>query len=165
MLLNTFKEYSLRNFDINQSKFRVRTTTGYSVATDLYFTRLPVRRFLENVVSRRTHLSDGVGLAYLSGKLDGDGSVDNRRSLLYYGYSKGNRKEAIKDKMLITNLGFQTSMGPSGDAIKLRVLMPRVFATQIMPYTKHPMKLKRLGWLANKRPWRSLSSETLAGNC
>ena len=165
VLLQNFKEYSLKNFDISESRFRQRTTMGYSEGTDLYFTRLPVRRFLEGIVRNRIRLGVALALAYLVGKLDGDGSVDYERSLLYYGYSQGHMKDATGDRELLTKLGFRTSIGPSGDAVKLRVLTPRSFATQIMPYVRHPIKLERLGWLANKRPWRSRTSETLADNC
>ena len=164
-LLDAFEEYSLRNFDITRSKFRLRKTKGYSEATDVYYTRLPVRRFIESLVTNRIRLSGQEGLAFLSGKFDGDGSIDFERSILYYGYSKGNRPEALKDEILIAALGFRTSIGPSGNAVKVRVLEPRKFAVEIIPYVRHPIKLKKLGWLTSKRPWRSLASETLASNC
>ncbi len=49
-LLKTFRIFSLKNFDIDKSRFRRRTIRGYGEFTEVYFTRLPARQFIEELI-------------------------------------------------------------------------------------------------------------------
>src|SRR3989338_6674657 len=49
-LLEKFHDLSLKNFDITESKFRSRIIRGYGESKEVYFTRLPVRCFIENLI-------------------------------------------------------------------------------------------------------------------
>ena len=79
-ILATFRRFSLKNFDIRRSKFRQRTLRGYGISTEIYFTRLPVRRFLESLLSKREKISKNKMLPYFAGRFDGDGNADAKMS-------------------------------------------------------------------------------------
>ncbi len=155
-LREAFKRLSLKNFDIDLSKFRERKISGYGETYEVYFTRLPARRFIEELVKKRSDLSSENKLAFLAGRFDGDGTVDFKRSLLciYYGVSEV--EEMKTDRFMIESLGFKTSCGPCGKkALRLRVLKPRFFAKEIMIHAKHTEKIKGLKKLVNKRAYRA----------
>lgn len=153
-LLSNFKEMSLRNFDINESKFRRRIIKGYGTSNELYFTRLPARRFIENIIETRENLHREELLSFLAGKLDGDGTVSKTGSSLCIYYGLKEKKEMMRDEKLIKKLGFKTSSYKCGTkALRLHVLRPRYFASEILNYVQHPEKKKRLVRLMKKRQY------------
>ena len=144
-LLENFKEMSLSNFDIEDSKLRQRTIRGYGISNEVYFTRLPARRFIENLVENREKLPRLEMLAFLAGRLDGDGTVSKEGSSLCIYYGNNEKGELIRDEKMIKGLGFRTSSYRCGKkAMRLHILRPRFFAHDILPYVKHPEKKERL---------------------
>lgn len=155
-LRSNFRDYSLRNFDIREGKFREREINGYGRTFEVYFTRLPVRKFIERIAKQRESLSKKNKLAFLAGKLDGDGTVDFKRSLLCYYYGLSEQEEIRMDRKSIESLGFITSIGTCGKkALRLRVLKPRYFAKEIIRFTQHPDKREGLKKLIKKRSYRA----------
>src|SRR3989344_7676787 len=100
-LLEKFREFSLNNFDITQSKFRSRIIRGFGESKEVYFTRLPVRRFIEQTILEREKLNKKNITAYLAGRFDGDGNVSSKSSSLCIFYSYKEKKDAEIDKKLI----------------------------------------------------------------
>jgi hypothetical protein len=155
-LRETFKRLSIRNFDIGTERLRERQIRGYGVTYEVYYTRLPARRFIETLVDGRSKLPERMKLAFMAGKFDGDGTVDYKRSLLCYYYGVNESGEMEIDKRLIESLGFKTSSGTCGKkALRLRVLNPRFFAEQIVNHVKHPKKKIGLKRLMKKRSYRA----------
>ena len=150
-LLGTFKEFSLNNFDINESKFRHRIIRGFGEAHEVYFTRSPVRRFIEETISKRIKLSKKNKLAYLAGRFDGDGNASGKSSsvCIFYGYKE--KQDANIDKKIIEDLGFEVVLSEEPKIIRLRILKPRYFVKAIMPYVRHNKKLKHFKLLISKR--------------
>lgn len=154
-LLETFKRFSLRNFDITKSRFRKRIIRGYGESTEVYFTRLPVRRFIEQLISTRYNFSKRNKIAYLAGRFDGDGNAHGESSTMCYFYSPREKEDAEIDKKIIEELGFDTAIKFGNKVIKIRILKPRFFASKIMPYVQHPNKRKNLLVLIKKRSYGS----------
>ena len=154
-LLENFRIFSLRNFDITKSKFRERTIRGYGESKEVYFTRLPARRFIEGLLLEREKLSKKNILAYLAGRFDGDGNVDGASSSMCYYYSHTENQDAEIDKKLIEKLGFFASIEKGKNIVRLRILQPRFFASKLLPYLKHKKKIKNSLILMSKRPYRS----------
>ena len=151
-LLKTFVSYSLKNFDITSEKLRERVIHGYGETKEVYFTRLPARKFIESVLIDILRLSTPNKLAYLAGRFDGDGTVDHKRSILCYYYSKKEKDSLLTDMDIIEKMGFKTSWGTCGTkALRLRVLRPRFFANKIIQYVRHPEKRNKLRILIKKR--------------
>ena len=67
-LIDMFIEASLKNFDITESKIRRRIIKGYGISNEAYFTRLPARKFVENIVKTRLELSRENAMAFLGGR-------------------------------------------------------------------------------------------------
>ncbi len=153
-ILENFREMSLRNFDIEISKFRQRKIQGYGTSNEVYFTRLPARRFIENLVENRERLSRMEILAFLAGRFDGDGTVSKTGSSLCIYYGNKEKGELKKDERMIKGLGFRTSSYKCGNsAMRLHILRPRFFAHDILPFVKHPEKKERLKRLILKRQY------------
>ena len=154
-ILNTFKRYCLKNFDITKSKFRQRILRGYGVSTELYFTRLPARRFLENLMKNRSNLKRENLLAYFAGRVDGDGNVHAKSSSLAIFYSLKEIQDAKIDKMLIEGFDHKVSISVETKVIRLRILKPRFFSSEILPYIVHNKKKKEIKLLIRKRAYGS----------
>ena len=154
-LLEKFHEFSLKNFDITESKFRRRIIRGFGESQEVYFTRLPVRRFIEEFLSKREKLGKNNSLAYLAGRFDGDGNVSSKSSSLCIFYSKKEEKDAEIDKKLIERLGFKAALSVEPKVLRLRLLKPRYFAKKIIPHVRHNKKSEHLKLLISKRLYRS----------
>jgi len=153
-LLNFFRKASLRNFDITESRFRERTIKGYGVSKELYFTRLPARRFIEKIVLERQKLGKHKSLAFLGGRFDGDGTVSKLGSSLCYYYGNNEAEDLKTDKAMIESLGFKTTVNKCGiKALRLNLLRPRFFASKILPFVRHSEKRNRLKRLIGKRQY------------
>ncbi len=151
-ILDTFVKFSLKNFDITDSKIRRRKIFGYGISNEVYFTRLPARRFLENMFKNRSQLKRENLLAYFAGRLDGDGTVDSKNSILCYYYGLNEIEQLKTDEKILKNLGYKTSHGSCGKkALRMRVLKPRVFAKHILEFVNHPSKKENIIMLINKR--------------
>ena len=83
-LLEKFHDFSLKNFDIVESKFRSRIIGGYGESKEVYFTRRPVRRFIEELISNREKLGKKNLTAYFAGRFNGDGNVGVKSSIFSY---------------------------------------------------------------------------------
>ena len=60
-------------FNIPSSRIRWGTTRGYSMTYEVYFTSVKSRKVIEKNYSDRLELLQGdLGIAYISGRLDGD---------------------------------------------------------------------------------------------
>ncbi len=154
-LLENFHEFSLRNFDITESKFRRRIIRGFGESQEVYFTRLPVRRFIEELLSKREKLNKKNSLAYLAGRFDGDGNVSSKSSSLCIFYNFKEKEDAKTDKRILENLGFNVALSEEPKIIRLRILKPRYFASKLIKYNKHKKKTEHLKLLVSKRLYRS----------
>ena len=154
-LLETFRKNCLKNFDIAESRFRQRTLRGYGISTELYFTRLPARRFLESLLKKRESFSKDNKLAYLAGRVDGDGSVGVKSSNLCIFYSLKEKEDAEMDNKIIQTLGFKSKLSFENKFIRLNILKPRFFAKKIFPFIIHEKKSMNLKLLLNKRLYKS----------
>ncbi|GEM_PF-2900688 len=164
-LLKGFRRISLKNFDITGSKFRKRELRGYGLSWDVYFTRLPARKFLEELLQAREKLSKKNKLAYLAGRFDGDGNAHAESSTMciFYGYNE--ESDAKLDLRLIKSLGFDASIEKNKKVLRLRIRKPRSLALQIVNFVKHPRKKQHLREILRKRPYGPDTSETHAVSC
>ncbi len=152
-LLQTFREKSLNNFDITESKFRKRILKGYGISKELYFTRLPVRKFIENKLFKRKEFNDKQKLAYFAGRFDGDGNVSAKSSVICIYYAHKEKRDAILDKEMLIDLGFDCSIERGKKILRLRIRQPRFFTSSILLYVKHPRKVREIEKLLKKRPY------------
>ena len=151
-LIDTFIETSLNNFDINASKIRKRVIQGYGTSNEAYFTRLPARKFIESIVINRSNLLRQNKLAFLAGRLDGDGTVNVKSSSLCYYYGLKELEELKIDEGLIRSLGFIPSTSTCGKkALRISVLKPRFFGSEVLQFIRHPEKKAKVELLIQKR--------------
>ena len=154
-LLKKFRTISLKNFDIKSSKFRKREIRGYGVSFDVYFTRLPVRKFLEELLLTREKLSRKKKFAYFAGRFDGDGNAHAESSTMCIFYSHNEKNDAELDSRIIRNLGFGANIEHNKKVLRLRILKPRFLAAKILEFVKHPKKKQNLRFLLKKRSYGS----------
>ena len=151
-LLDEFVKLSLKNFDITESRIRSRTIKGYGISNEVYFTRLPVRRFIEELFKKRNFLGTRNKMAFIAGRFDGDGSANAKNSQCCVYYSLKELDQLKVDNKIIKNLGFKTSITTCGrKAYRISVLRPRNFALQTLGFVKHPKKRAELELLVSKR--------------
>lgn len=164
-ILKNFQKVSLKNFDITGSKFRKRELRGYGLSWDIYFTRLPARRFLEQLLLAREKLSKKKKLAYLAGRFDGDGNAHAGSSTMCIFYGHNEKSDAEVDARLIQSLGFDASIEKSKKVLRLRIRKPRYLASKIVSFVKHPRKKQNLREILRKRPYGPETSETHVVSC
>ena len=147
VLISGFIVVSVRDLGIDPSKFRARVTEGFSRAIDVYYTSMRARRVLEGITRNKVRLYGNCGRAFIAGKLDGDGYVNELKHEIYIGYGVKHYEDAVKDSELLTNLGIKHSITGSGPVIKLRMLRPKEVAEALHPYVLHPTKSLKLASL------------------
>lgn len=150
ILLDKFQNIMLRYFPKEKMRSR-KITSGYSDTEETYVCSTELQRYLENLISNREMLSQELAYSFLAGFLDGDGSVDGKKSMLYYCYGLKDVKEAQRDKKFLEKFGYETSLLKSGKAWKVFVLKPKYFAEKIIQYVVLDRKRKELILLISKR--------------
>ena len=142
VLISGFIVISIRDLGIDPSKFRARVTEGFSRAIDIYYTSMKGRRVLEEITRNKMRLSGNCGRAFIAGKLDGDGYVNELKHEIYIDYGVRHYEDAVKNSELLTSLGIKYSITSSGSVIKLRMLKPKEVAEVL-----HPIKSRKLASL------------------
>jgi len=89
-LIAGFIIVSMSEFGVSPLKFRARVTVGYGRAIDIYYTSMRVRRILEEIVRSKEELTGINAIAFIAGKIDGDGYVDPVKREIIIGYSGKN---------------------------------------------------------------------------
>ena len=144
-LLLRFEDVSRSLFGIPWERIRRRVTRGYGEAYEVYYTSMRVRRILEELYANRLMLLVGeLGVAYIGGRLDGDGYVSFKKHDVYIGYSAKHMSEAMVDSEVAWKAGLPTSLTSSQGIVKLRILKPRRTASILVHHVYHPEKRRRL---------------------
>jgi hypothetical protein len=105
-LLERFEIVSRKELGVPAERIRVRTTRGFGVAYEVYYTSMKARRTVEKIYADRLRLLRGeLGIAYIGGRLDGDGYVNAEKHDIYIGYSAKHLEEALIDSELAERAG------------------------------------------------------------
>jgi hypothetical protein len=145
-----FIVFSRECFGIDSGRFKVRLTIGYSPTIDVYYCSSKVRRKIEDIVFRKEKLMGNYARAFIAGKLDGDGYVNDIKREIYIGYSINNISEAKRDAKILENLGIEYKIAVSHNVVKLRMHKPGLVAETLYPFVLHPVKRTRLSRLIQK---------------
>jgi len=111
---------------------------------EVYYCSSKARRILEDMVSKKEELTGNYARAFMAGKLDGDGYVNDVKGEIYIGYSINNILEAGRDAEILENLGIEYKLATSYNVVKLRMHKPRSVAEILYPFVLHPVKRTRL---------------------
>lgn len=131
-------------------KIKEREVRGYSLTREVYCCNSQLRRFLEELSSTKEVLLSQPDLlfAYFGGLIDGDGTIDAKRSTLRIYYGKTELANARTDSELLARHGFKTTIKRSQKVVTLNLLRPRKIACRLLPFVRSSHKRRELEILA-----------------